>query len=173
MVWALDLNLSSSEDLTEKGRCNPKAEGNVCLVTGADRNRANEKGTTMNATDMTPKTTYTVTLNDGTSFTGLFISITSKGASFKVGDVVIVRSLRRITDITDPMAIPNTPADLFVDGVTYTAAAVAAALDMDSYDLRVQLRALGMGVGKGRKYGFDAADARTVFNAVKAGQATA
>jgi hypothetical protein len=122
----------------------------------------------MNANDMTPKATYTVTLSDGTSFDGLFISITSKGASFKVGDKVIVRSLRKITNVTDANTTPDVAADLFADGVVYTAAAVAAALDMSAYDLRVQLRNLGLGVGKGRKYGFDAGDARNVYRAIKA-----
>ncbi len=101
---------------------------------------------------------------------GQFVSINTKGINVKTDTGRMVsRSLNAVAQVALIHTTPNTPADLFVDGVTYTAAAVAAALDMSAYDLRVQLRTLGMGVGKGRKYGFDAADARTVYRAVKAG----
>jgi hypothetical protein len=75
-----------------------------------------------------------------------------------------------IMDATTPAAddaTPDVPADLFADGDTYGAADIAAALDMDAYDLRVILRTLGYGVGKGSKYSFDAGDATNVYRAVR------
>jgi hypothetical protein len=67
---------------------------------------------------------------------------------------------------------PTTPADLFTDEGTYGAAELAAALDMEAYDLRVILRDLGYGVGKGRKYGFDMGDANVAARAVRSYIAT-
>jgi hypothetical protein len=169
----LDLNLLDTEDLTERGRCNSKAEGNVCLVTGANRNRANEKGNIMNATDFSniaAGTSITIHTAKG-DITGLFVSVNSKGVNLKglgANAKVISRALSTVTGVTTDSDTPDVPADLFTDGVIYTAAAVAAALDMSAYDLRVQLRNLGMGVGKGRKYGMDAGDARNVYAAIKA-----
>lgn len=114
-------------------------------------------------TDMTAKTEYVVTLTTGDTFTGKYISTSTKGASFKVGDRVIVRSLNKI----DTVETLDTPADLFTDEGTYGAADIAAALEMSAYDLRVALRRAGYWVGKGHKYGFDMSDANQAVRAVR------
>jgi hypothetical protein len=104
---------------------------------------------------------------------GTFVSFNTKGINVKTeSGRVVSRSLGVVAQVALIVITPDTPADMFVDGETYGAAAIAAALDMSAYDLRVILRDLGMGVGKGRRYGFDAGDARTVYRAVKAGQAS-
>lgn len=175
-LW--DLILSVTGDSLEGWRrfllTARQAKGNVCLVTGANRNRANEKGNIMNANDfsnITAGTSITIHTAKG-DITGLFVSVNSKGVNLKgvgANAKVISRSLSTVTGVTtDSDTTPDVAADLFADGVVYTAAAVAAALDMSAYDLRVQLRNLGLGVGKGRKYGFDAGDARNVYRSIKA-----
>lgn len=99
---------------------------------------------------------------------GAFVSVNSKGINVKLDTGrVVSRSLRYVTNVALIVDIPNTPADLFADDATYTTAELAAALDMDAYDLRVILRDLGLGVGKGHKYGFDGAEARKLFTTVK------
>lgn len=100
--------------------------------------------------------------------TGAFISVNTKGVNVNVDGKVISRSLVSITDVrlATPVA-PTTPADLFTDEGAYGAAAIAAALEMDAYDLRVILRDLGYGVGKGRVYTFDMGDANNVVRAVR------
>lgn len=115
-------------------------------------------------TNLAPKTNVTVVLTDGTAFDGLFTGITSKGATFKVGDKVTVRSLNKIAEVR---VFVDTPADMFADDGTYTTAEIAAALDMSAYDLRVHLRAMGLGVGKGRTYGFAADEARGIVHTVR------
>lgn len=60
-----------------------------------------------------------------------------------------------------------TVADMFTDEGEYGAADIAAKLEMDAYDLRVILRDLGYGVGKGRKYAFDMGDANNALRAVR------
>lgn len=128
---------------------------------------------TVAVSNMVKGDTYTVDTNRKGAIdtvTGVFISVNTKGINLNVDGRTVSRSLAAVVRVTRPVATPDVPADLFTDGVVYTTAAVAAALDMSAYDLRVVLRSLGMGVGKGRRYGFDAGDARTVYTAVRAGQ---
>lgn len=116
--------------------------------------------------NLAPKTNVTVILTDGTVLDGMFTGLSSKGATFKVGSRVTTRSLNKIAEVRIPADV-DTPADLFADDATYTTAEVAAALDMSAYDLRVHLRGMGMGVGKGHTYGFDATEARRIVASVK------
>ena len=110
------------------------------------------------------------TVRDDTNVVeGAFVSVNSKGINVKLDTGrVVSRSLRYVTNVALVVTTPDTPADLFADDATYTTAELAAALDMDAYDLRVILRELGLGVGKGRKYGFDRDEARKLYTAVKA-----
>jgi hypothetical protein len=125
--------------------------------------------------DLAAGTVVTITTAKG-SVTGTFISVNSKGANVKTDDGrVVSRSLAAITRVdlvADDTDTPDDVADLFADGDTYGAAAIAAALDMNAYDLRVILRDLGYGVGKGSRYAFDAGDATNVYRAVKNYMAT-
>lgn len=72
-----------------------------------------------------------------------------------------------IVALIEDAVTPATPADMFTDEGEYGAADIAAKLDMDAYDLRVILRELGYGVGKGRKYAFDMGDANNALRAVR------
>lgn len=101
---------------------------------------------------------------------GEFISTNTKGVNIKVDGKTVSRALSTVKDVRlvqDGTDTPDTPADLFSDGDSYGAADIAAVLDMSSYDLRVILRDLGYGVGKGSRYSFDAGDATNVYRAVK------
>jgi hypothetical protein len=115
----------------------------------------------------TPGTAITVNLTDGTTLDGTFVSVNSKGLNLKVDGKVISRSLTRVATFA-VVTTPDVPADLFEDGGTYGAAAIAAVLEMSAYDLRVLLRDMHLGVGKGNKYGFDAGDATNIVRAIKA-----
>ena len=124
--------------------------------------------TTINVTDLVAKTTYHFTLVDGTEFDAMYTSTTSKGLTLKDGDRVFTRALSKVASVTtDIFTVVDTAADLFHDGEAYGAAAIAATLEMSAYDLRVLLRDMGLGVGKGHKYGFDAGDARNIYRAVR------
>ena len=83
-----------------------------------------------------------VTLTDGTNVTGDAISINSKGVNIKVEGKVRAFAVKRVASVTAPGA----PAE------GMTTADMAALVGTDPKSLRVQLRALGYGVGKGRRY---------------------
>lgn len=125
--------------------------------------------------DMTPGTWVTLITAKGANVVGDFVSVNSKGANVKVDGKIVSRALSGIIEVVTMVAdttTPDVPADLFADGDTYGAADIAAALDMSSYDLRVILRDLGYGVGKGSRYSFDAGDATNVVRAVRNYMAT-
>lgn len=105
----------------------------------------------MNAKDMTKGQTYTVTTAKG-AVTGTFLSINSKGVNLVVDGKTVSRSLTSITDISTPASD--------TDGMT--TAEVAAIFNMAAKGLRVHLRAMGIGVGKGRRYAFTPADVDAV-----------
>lgn len=81
------------------------------------------------------------------------ISVNSKGVNIRTEADGKVRSfsLKRIESIT-----VNTPQANVRDGMS--TAEVAEIFDMSAKELRVHLRKLGLGVGKGRRYGLAAAD---------------
>jgi hypothetical protein len=104
----------------------------------------------------------TIFLADGTTVTGTAISVNSKGVNLKMEDGK-TRSfgLSRVKgvgpasdeDIEDYDALDDVPediAEMLHDGMTTSD--LADILDTTPKALRVSLRALGMGVGKGRKY---------------------
>ena len=104
----------------------------------------------MNVTDMTKGNVYTVTTAKG-SVTGTFVSVNTKGVNLNVDGKVISRSLTSITDVSTSDT-----------GDAMTTAEVAALFNMTAKELRVQLRAMGIGVGKGRRYGLAAADVAAI-----------
>ncbi len=94
-----------------------------------------------------------VALTDNTVVQGTAISVNSKGVNIKDAVTGKVRSfgLSRVTDLRPLAPVgPISTADL------------AAMVGMTPKALRVQLRAMGMGVGQGRAYGFDAHTVATV-----------
>jgi hypothetical protein len=101
----------------------------------------------MNATTTTPTTAYakgdavTVTLTDDSTLIGEYLSTASNGTvSIKVDGKIVTRAASRVKSITVNE----------IDG--YTSADLAEMFDTSTRALRRRLRALSMGVGKGRRY---------------------
>jgi hypothetical protein len=120
----------------------------------------------------------TVLLADGTSVTGAPISVNSKGVNIKVDGKVRSFGLKRVTAVQvdngeddEEMSDEDIYADLG-DGMTTAELAAHLAeylkLDLTPKELRVHLRALGLGVGKGRKYSLTATEFRMVRDLIKA-----
>jgi hypothetical protein len=117
--------------------------------------------------DFAKGATIVVNLVDGSTLFGEFVSVNTKGINIKVDGKVISRGLNRVTDAhLAVMGTVNAPADMFDNDATYTTAELAAVFGMAAKDLRKVTRSLGMGVGKGHKYGLSATDARTISAAV-------
>jgi hypothetical protein len=119
-----------------------------------------------------------VTLSDNTVVTGAPISVNSKGLNLRVDGKTRSFSLNRIDfinmvtgDDEDDMTDEEIYTELG-DGMTTAelAAHLSEALNvnMTPKELRVHLRALGLGVGKGRKYSLSATEYRMVRDLVKA-----
>jgi translation initiation factor 6 (eIF-6) len=122
----------------------------------------------------------TITLVDGTEVTGRPISVNSKGVNLKVDGKVRSFGIQRIDTMTSELDDEDdTEADRMEelanevsDGAT--TAEVAALLsdylerDLTPKELRVHLRALGLGVGKGRKYALSAGEFRAVVKVINA-----
>lgn len=137
-----------------------------------------------------------ITLSDNTVVTGAPISVNSKGLNLKVDGKTRSFSLNRIDFATlvttddeltgdeiadliedgelEPMDEDMTDEDIYAElGDGMTTAELAAHLsdslkvDMTPKELRVHLRALGLGVGKGRKYSLSATEYRMVRDLVK------
>jgi hypothetical protein len=108
----------------------------------------------------------TLILADSSIVTGTFVSINSKGVNLNVDGKVTSRAMSRIASVITTPEV-STPADLFTDEGVYGAADLAAKLDMDAYDVRVILRDLGYGVGKGRKYALDLGDANNALRGIR------
>lgn len=124
----------------------------------------------------------TVRLTDGTEIYGTPISVNSKGVNVKVDGKTKSVSLSRVDailndadddadddiedDTNDLKDALNEVADSISDGAS--TAEIAAALsdvlgrEITPKELRVHLRALGLGVGKGRKYALSAGELRAV-----------
>lgn len=125
-----------------------------------------------------------VCLTDNTEVTGDAVSVNSKGVNVKVDGKVRSFGLNRIADlwtVADREAEAGDDSDDMTDEDIYaelgdgmTTAELAAHLsdslntDMTPKELRVHLRALGLGVGKGRKYSLTATEYRLVRDLVKA-----
>jgi hypothetical protein len=123
----------------------------------------------------------TVVLTDGTSVTGDPISVNSKGVNLKVDGKVRSFGLKRIdslvSDLDDEDGDDDTETDedIYAElGEDMTTAELADHLadhlkvDLDAKALRVHLRALGLGVGKGRKYSLTATEYRMVKDLILA-----
>lgn len=85
-----------------------------------------------------------VTLTDATTpQVGEAISVNSKGVNIRVDGKVRAFNIKRVANVATPGV---------ADGMD--TAALAALVGTTPKELRVQLRALNMGVGKGRRYTF-------------------
>lgn len=121
----------------------------------------------------------TVMLEDGIEVTGDPISVNSKGVNIKVDGKVRSFGLKRIASLTnsDMDEDDDTESDediyaMLEDGMTTSDLADALSdhlnISITPKELRVHLRALGLGVGKGRKYSLTATEYRMVKNLVTA-----
>lgn len=116
---------------------------------------------------------------DGNHF-GQALSVNSKGVNIKVDGKTRSFALSRVEALSldDPeaeMVEDMTDEEIYAElGDGMTTAELAAHLsdalkvDMTPKELRVHLRALGLGVGKGRKYSLSATEYRLVRDLVKA-----
>lgn len=113
-----------------------------------------------------PDAAQVVTLTDGTTITGIVFSINSKGVNVRTDAGVVSRSLTRVASI-DPVATPDTDTD------GATPADLADMFNMAAKDIRVILRRLGLGVGKGQRYALGADDIARVRDTIAADAAAA
>lgn len=163
----------------------------------------------MNTTDITWAFTPTaaavykgldaiLTLNDGTTLTGIFLSVNSKGWNITIDGKTVSRGLKTVakveivgTDVPsfldiafddeadndEDFAEGDSTRDLEasreldalvseLDGAT--TADLAEVFGMAAKELRVHLRALGMGVGKGHRYHLTANQIKVVKDAITA-----
>ena len=114
-----------------------------------------------------------VSLSDGTTVSGAPISVNTKGVNIKVDDKTRSFSLNRVRHI-DLVTEDDTDEEIYAmlgEGMTTTELADhlsdALAVTMTPKELRVHLRALGLGVGKGRKYSLSATEYRMVRDLVR------
>jgi hypothetical protein len=137
---------------------------------------ATDLATTIVADTKDAELELTITLEDGTEITGDPISVNSKGVNVKVDGKVRSFGLKRIAALTnadmdedDEDTDEDSDEDIYAElGEDMTTAELAAHLsdalntDLTPKELRVHLRALGLGVGKGRKYSLTATEYRMV-----------
>jgi hypothetical protein len=122
-----------------------------------------------------------LTLVDGTTVSGSPISVNSKGVNLRIDDKTRSFGLKRIDaidlvtdddeDDSDEETDENIYAMLGDDMTTSELAAMLSdtlKIDLSPKELRVHLRALGLGVGKGRKYSLSASEYRMVKDIVTA-----
>lgn len=119
--------------------------------------------TTTNATlaaDFEKGTEVVVTLLDGTTLTGEFVSVNSKGVNIKIEGRLVTRSASRVVSISLPEA-----EDAETEGMT--TAELADMFEVTARALRVRLRKLGLGVGKGKRYALTDADLTAIKASVE------
>lgn len=132
----------------------------------------------MNVTDATDfiaankGTDVRVILVDGTDIVGEAFSVNSKGVNIKIDGKTRSIGLARIADLG--LEDADTDEDIYAElGDGMTTAELAAHLSdalnvaLTPKELRVHLRALGLGVGKGRKYSLTATEFRLVRDLVR------
>lgn len=128
----------------------------------------------MNAIDTTTATNFVnvnkgaevlIDLTDDTQLRGTLVSVNTKGVNFKVDGKTRSVALSRVVGFDFPVD-EDTPDVELHDGMTTTE--LAAVFGIEPKELRVHLRALGLGVGKGRKYSLSPVDYRRVNELINA-----
>lgn len=118
------------------------------------------------AADLEKGETITVRTTDGQLFEDVvFVSINSKGLSFKDGDKVVTRTLSKIAILERNVEADDETEDEATEGMT--TAELAEMFEVSARALRVRLRKLGMGVGKGKRYNLTDADLAAVRKSVE------
>lgn len=100
----------------------------------------------------------TLTLTDGTTLIGEFVGVNAKGATLKVEGKSRTTALAKIAGVGTPEATPaekETPEGL-------TTAEVAEIFEIPTKELRKATRAMGLGVGRGRRYYFSEDDVKAI-----------
>lgn len=121
---------------------------------------------------ITAGTPITLTLTDGNTLAGTFISVNSKGVNVKVNGKTVSRGLNRVDRVDVYGAdVPADPFSGLGDDDALTTAALAAIFDTNAKALRVELRRVGLGVGKGRTYALTPATVRPLFDNIRDGLA--
>lgn len=120
-------------------------------------------------TNISTGTRVTLVLVDGSTVTGDFVSINSKGYNVKVDGKTISRTLAKVSEVKFDNPDTLDPFAGMGDDDALTTAALAALFDTSAKALRVELRRLGLGVGKGHTYALTPAVVRPLFEDIRAG----
>lgn len=105
-----------------------------------------------------------VTFADDSILEGEFVSINSKGVNVKVDGKLVTRTMSRVVSITRPGDEDEIETDE-TEGLT--TAELADMFETSARALRVRLRKLGLGVGKGRRYNLTDAELALVRSSVE------
>jgi hypothetical protein len=115
---------------------------------------------TIDLTTVAPDTAVTVTLADGDTVTGTFVKVTPKTVKVNVDGKIRTFHLDLVR------------VDVYGDDTdVLTTAEFAAIFDTNAKALRVVLRKLGLGVGKGNRYGLPRSLVTTHGDAIRSGLA--
>jgi hypothetical protein len=114
------------------------------------------------AADLEKGEEIVVTFVDGSTLEGEFVSINSKGLNFRVEDRLVTRSLAKIESVARPA---DEDEDDDTEGMT--TAELADMFETTARALRVRLRKLGLGVGKGHRYALTDAELALVRSSVE------
>lgn len=105
-----------------------------------------------------------VTFADDSILEGEFVSINSKGVNVKVDGKLVTRTMSRVVSIARPGDEDEIETDE-TEGLT--TAELADMFETSARALRVRLRKLGLGVGKGRRYNLTDAELALVRSSVE------
>jgi hypothetical protein len=103
-----------------------------------------------------------VTFADGSTIEGTWVSINSKGVNVHVDGKLVTRSLARVASVDRPT---DEAEDEATEGMT--TAELADMFETSARALRVRLRKLGLGVGRGKRYNLTDAELAIVRASVE------
>lgn len=111
-------------------------------------------------------TEVTVHLVDGGMSTGTALSVNSKGVNIKRDGKTISFNLKKVDRLSTVGVVLDEDDEAIMAHDGMTTRELADILGTDPKSLRVILRSLGLGVGKGRKYSLAVADLVNVRKAI-------
>jgi hypothetical protein len=109
----------------------------------------------------------TVTMTNGDTHTGVVTNLNTKGVGFKMSDEDTKTDRLAKTKIASIELLTTSDATDVL-----TTAELAVIFETNAYALRVQLRKLGLGVGRGSRYGLPRTIVTTHGDAIRTGLAT-
>lgn len=113
-------------------------------------------------------TEITVHLVDGGMSTGSALSVNSKGVNIKRDGKTISFNLKKVDRLSTVGVVTSDDDEEIMAHDGMTTRELADILGTDPKSLRVILRSLGLGVGKGRKYSLAVSDLVNVRKAISA-----